>query len=68
METEYTMAPVRDLSFNDGMQSFFERIPIWRRYIDNIFFVWTGSRDDLSLFFESLKSNQYNLTFTMEAS
>lgn len=28
-----------DLFFREEMQSFFEQIPIWRRFIDDIFFV-----------------------------
>lgn len=35
---------------------------------DAVRFIWTGSKKDLLLFFDSLRSNRYNLTFTMETS
>lgn len=41
----------QDLLFDDNIQRFFEQIPIWRRYIDDIFFIWTGSHTDLLMFF-----------------
>lgn len=55
------------LFFREDMQTLVEYIPLWRRYIDDVFLIWTGSREELSCFFDGLKSNSYNLSFTMEA-
>ena len=52
----------------DDVHSFFEHIPLWRRFIDDVLFVWTGPQEDLMLFLNSLKQNDYNLKFTYEIS
>lgn len=33
-------------------------------YIDNVFMVWAGSKDESNVFLESLQHNSYNLKFT----
>lgn len=58
----------RELFSRDDMQQYMELIPLWRRFIDNIFFIWVGPKDLLLSFLESLKTNRYNLKFTVEFS
>ncbi|CAJ0946809.1 unnamed protein product, partial [Ranitomeya imitator] len=36
----------------------------WRRFIDDILFIWDGPRSDLDRFIAGLNSNQYGLEFT----
>uniref|UniRef100_A0A8C5R1Q4 Reverse transcriptase domain-containing protein n=1 Tax=Leptobrachium leishanense TaxID=445787 RepID=A0A8C5R1Q4_9ANUR len=38
----------------------------WKRYIDDIFILWRGSRDTFVNFVERLNNNQLNLKFTYE--
>ncbi|XP_077330261.1 uncharacterized protein LOC143964418 [Lithobates pipiens] len=52
----------------EDLFKFFCLIPVWRRYIDDIFFIWTGIEAELFTFMELLKINTYNLKFTMEKS
>lgn len=56
----------RDLFCSEEMQSSLCKIYLWHQYIKNIFFIWTGTKDELLLLFEKLKVNQYNLKFTLE--
>lgn len=39
-------------------------IVLWYRYIENVFAVWGGSREDLELFLKGLDKNAFNLKFT----
>ena len=41
---------------------------VWMRYIDNIFFIWTESKDKLEGFLQSLNIFHPNLKFTNEIS
>ena len=41
---------------------------LWFRYIDDIFFVWNHSEDELNKFFENLNNFKSNLKFTYEIS
>ena len=41
---------------------------IWLRYIDDIFFIWTHSEQELERFFKDLNNFTPNLRFTHEAS
>ncbi len=38
----------------------------WRRYIDDVFFIWKGSETELKEFHDFMNKNNYNLKFTME--
>lgn len=52
---------------DDAYLQFQGHILTWFRYIDDIFVVWDGPHDLLDEFFEQLKSNYFNLKFTMQA-
>ena len=39
----------------------------WKRYIDDIFMIWTHGREELKNFITHLNSHHPNLTFTWEA-
>ncbi|CAJ0931797.1 unnamed protein product [Ranitomeya imitator] len=39
--------------------------PFWRRYIDDVFCLWTGTSQTLDLFFHTLNTAWPGLTFTM---
>lgn len=54
----------RQIFTSDGFRQLFEKVLVWRWFIDNIFIVWTGNRDKLFSFLTHLKGNQYNLKFT----
>ena len=41
---------------------------IWLRYIDDIFFIWTHSEQELERFLKDLNNFTPNLSFTHEAS
>lgn len=41
------------------------KVLIWYRLIEDIFVIWTGSREELFSFLEVLKLNYFNLKFTM---
>ena len=40
---------------------------VWFRYIDDIFFIWTHSKQDLQRFLEELNKYHLNLKFTHES-
>ncbi|CAJ0968864.1 unnamed protein product [Ranitomeya imitator] len=42
--------------------------PFWRRYIDDVFCLWTGTPQTLDLFFHTLNTAWPGLTFTMTSS
>lgn len=54
-----------DLLSREDLQDYLSKISIWKRFIDDVFFIWLGSLKDLMCFLESLTSNYYNLKFTM---
>ena len=37
---------------------------LWRRYIDDIFFLWSGSVDDLESFITELNNHHSHIKFT----
>ena len=41
---------------------------VWFRYIDDIFFIWNHSEDELNKFLENLNKFKSNLKFTYEIS
>ncbi|CAJ0941624.1 unnamed protein product [Ranitomeya imitator] len=42
--------------------------PFWKRYIDDVFCLWTGTPQTLDLFFHTLNTSWPGLTFTMTSS
>lgn len=52
--------------FGDDAPELTNRIGLWARYIDNVFIVWQGSRNDFLQFVDSLNHNQLGLRFTSE--
>ncbi|CAJ0936373.1 unnamed protein product [Ranitomeya imitator] len=46
---------------------FTAHILYWRRFIDDIFFVWTGTSEDLLLFHNDLNSSISGLSFTIHS-
>ncbi|CAJ0934573.1 unnamed protein product [Ranitomeya imitator] len=49
---------------------YFEKLfvyPHWKRFIDDIFFVWTGTSEDLLLFHSDLNSSISGLSFTIHS-
>ncbi|CAJ0943784.1 unnamed protein product [Ranitomeya imitator] len=46
---------------------FSAHIIYWRRFIDDIFFVWTGTSEDLLLFHNDLNSSISGLSFTIHS-
>ncbi|XP_073425439.1 uncharacterized protein [Dendrobates tinctorius] len=55
----------RDLPLSDQYQSM-DRIPLWVRYIDDIFLVWQGNEVQLSNFMERINSNDRNIHLTYQ--
>ncbi|CAJ0963256.1 unnamed protein product, partial [Ranitomeya imitator] len=53
----------RDLFLSDEQGSM-ERVLLWTRYIDDIFFVWQGTAIDLAQFVSSLNDNDRNIRLT----
>ncbi|KAL2092169.1 hypothetical protein ACEWY4_011967 [Coilia grayii] len=47
---------------------YLQYITHWRRYIDDIFFVWRGTENQLKLFHTYMNTSSPNLRFTMEFS
>ncbi|CAJ0920503.1 unnamed protein product [Ranitomeya imitator] len=41
-----------------------DRVPLWTRYIDDIFLVWQGSSHELNMFMMDLNSNDLNIRLT----
>uniref|UniRef100_A0A8C5QN04 GIY-YIG domain-containing protein n=1 Tax=Leptobrachium leishanense TaxID=445787 RepID=A0A8C5QN04_9ANUR len=41
-------------------------LALWRRFIDDIFIVWEGGREDLDRFFDYVNTNNMDLKFTIE--
>lgn len=55
-----------NIIFNEKVNPHLKNIMNWRRYIDDVFFVWTGTTDELEQFHDFINSNNYQLKFTME--
>ncbi|CAJ0959600.1 unnamed protein product, partial [Ranitomeya imitator] len=53
----------RDLFMSDQHASM-DRVPLWTRYIDDIFLVWQGSSHELDMFMMDLNSNDLNIRLT----
>ena len=51
--------------FNDNNQ-FKDNIVFWKRQVDDIFFVWKGSKEELELFVWLLNGVEYRVQFTLE--
>lgn len=58
----------RELFDNTGSSNLLQHVISWHRYIDDVLFFWSGTRDELSQFIDFLAINDYNLRFTMECS
>ena len=56
----------RTYVFNDNNQ-FKDNIVFWKRQVDDIFFVWKGSKEELELLFVWLLNGvEYRVQFTLE--
>ena len=51
--------------FGEGGE-FQENIVFWKRQVDDIFFVWRGTKEDLELFVWKLNGFEYSTQFTLE--
>ena len=51
--------------FNEESR-FRKNIVFWKRQMDDIFFVWRGSRDELELFVWTLNGIEHKVQFTLE--
>ena len=45
---------------------FKERIVFWKRQMDDVFFIWKGSKEELELFVWHLNGFEYRVQFTLE--
>ncbi len=51
---------------SNGLQnSFLPNIVLWRRYIDDIFMLWSGTENQLLQFYSLLNTSDENLRFTV---
>lgn len=57
-----------NIIFNENSNPHLKYIMNWRRYIDDIFFIWTGTAEQLEEFHDFINSKNYHLKFTMEYS
>ena len=55
----------RTYVLNDNNQ-FKDNIVFWKRQVDDIFFVWKGSKEELELFVWLLNGVEYRVQFTLE--
>ncbi|XP_049904368.1 uncharacterized protein LOC126392789 [Epinephelus moara] len=53
---------------NSMTNPFVSKIALWKRYIDDIFFIWTGTTDELIEFVGYINSTTQYLRFTVEQS
>ena len=53
--------------FNDAINPHIPYISNWRRYLDDIFFTWSGSETQLKAFHEFMNQMTEHLNFTMSA-
>ena len=51
--------------FNEDNQ-FRDNVSFWKRQVDDIFFVWKGSKEELELFVWRLNGVEYRVQFTLE--
>ena len=51
--------------FNEGSK-FKDKIVFWKRQMDDIFFIWRGTKDELELFVWTLNGIEHRLQFTLE--
>uniref|UniRef100_A0A8C5WHQ7 Reverse transcriptase domain-containing protein n=1 Tax=Leptobrachium leishanense TaxID=445787 RepID=A0A8C5WHQ7_9ANUR len=51
-----------EAQFVYGSHSWAHNIPIYKRYIDDVFFIWRGSEEDLGIFLNSLNSQAWGIT------
>lgn len=54
----------RNLFANNLLSNFTNHILCWMHYIDNVFIVWTDTRDSLDEFIKLLNQNNFNLKIT----
>ena len=52
--------------YNSQNNAFLHKIALWRRYIDDVLLVWTGTKDELNAFLTYANSTTNYLSFTME--
>ena len=45
---------------------FKENIVFWKRQVDDIFFIWRGTKEELELFVWKLNGFEYSIQFTLE--
>lgn len=64
------MAPAYANLFMDKierkLQSLSDKIRVWRRYIDDIFFLWIGTRAELNKFMRQANAIHPTIKFTHE--
>lgn len=56
----------KDVIFNHHRNPFLPLITNWKRYIDDIFFIWTGTEAQLKEFHSFINSSSHHLKFTIE--
>lgn len=54
------------LVFGDDAHWLTEKVGLWARYIDDIFILWQGTKEEFNLFVTLLNDNQCGLRFTSE--
>ena len=57
-----------EVIFNNEVNPFLQYISNWKRYLDDIFFIWSGSESLLKDFHQFMNAQNEHLKFTMEAS
>lgn len=57
----------RALCSDDGAAIHLRHILLWRRFIDDVLLVWTGSALELSEFLTYISNNIFNLKFTIQS-
>nr|XP_055053423.1 uncharacterized protein LOC129438630 [Misgurnus anguillicaudatus] len=53
--------------YNTQANPFIDYIAVWRRYLDDVFFIWTGSEKLLEDFFTFVNSKNEHLKFTISS-
>lgn len=61
----YSWGWERYLFFREDLQGSLNKVLIWRRFFDDVLMLWTGSLDELHVFMEIAKFNNFNLKVTM---
>ncbi len=56
----------QEVIFNKETNPFLDHISHWRRYLDDIFFVWTGTETLLRQFHEFMNGKNEHLNFSLE--